>query len=332
MKDYKDKRIAGKAKPNRKLAVKKSRDFKKPLRLLAFPFVLPFRLWTLLRRRRQQSAANCAIASGEPRDWSKILHRALTAGVVTVGTVLVIGGTLILWELVSDSRFFSVESIRVENQAMVSAEEVRDLSDVVPGLSIFDLDLELIGRKIAENPWIAEARVERVFPREVVIRVREHVPAAIANLGCLYYVDGDGVVFKPLAAGDRIDYPLVSGLDRQFLLDQPQEAGALLKEGMTLLQELQRRTVFGVNQISEIHLDANEGIDIYTLVSGVPIRMGHGNFAEKLDRLERVYTELVPRLAVLQYIDLNVVDRVIVKVDSSLTLAPEGNPGGRGRT
>lgn len=331
MKDYKDRRNAGKAKPNRKVAVKKPRDFRKPLRLLALPFVLPLRLLALLRRRRKP-AENQIIEGSEPRDWSLILRRVLTAGVVTVGSVLVIGGSLILWELVSDSRFFSVATIRVENQAMVSAEEVRDLSDVVPGLSIFDLDLELIGRKIAENPWIAEARVERVFPREVVIRVREHVPAAIANLGCLYYVDGDGVVFKPLAANDRIDYPMVSGLDRQFLLDQPKEAEAMLKEAMELLAELQRRAVFGVNQISEIHLDAGEGIDVYTLASGVPVRFGHGDFADKLDRLERVYTELVPRLAVLQYIDLNVVDRVIVKVDSSLGTEPEEQPRGKGRT
>jgi cell division protein FtsQ len=47
----------------------------------------------------------------------------------------------------------------------------------------------------------------------------------------------------------------------------------------------------------------------------VPILFGQDEFDAKLDRLERIYTELEPRLTALHYIDLNVADRVIVKVD-----------------
>jgi cell division protein FtsQ len=50
-------------------------------------------------------------------------------------------------------------------------------------------------------------------------------------------------------------------------------------------------------------------------VGGVPIRIGFDHFSAKLDMLEKIYGELKPRLSSLRYIDLNVMDRVIVRVD-----------------
>jgi cell division protein FtsQ len=47
----------------------------------------------------------------------------------------------------------------------------------------------------------------------------------------------------------------------------------------------------------------------------VPVQMGFGNYSGKLDRLEMIYEDLQPRLTVLRGIDLNVLDRVIVKTD-----------------
>lgn len=317
MRDLKERRPQ-KFKANRRVPVRQPRDWKKLFRWLTL-LTLPF-------KRRE----NRSLDQHQQRDWTKLLHRTFTVGVVCGGAALTVVGGLMLWEVVTDSRFFRVETIRVENAQRVAADDIRELSDIRPGMNIFSLDLELIGRKIDENPWIAEARVERVFPRDIVIHVREHVPVAVANLGCLYYVGRDGTVFKPLGVGDRVDYPVVTGIDRQFLLDQPEEAKRLLSEAMALLQELGTRQVFGLDQISEIRIDPAEGFDLYTLLGGIPVRLGFSNFSDKLDRLEQIYTELVPRFAVLQSIDLNVVDRVIVKVDASLTLSKEENPGRKG--
>jgi cell division protein FtsQ len=44
--------------------------------------------------------------------------------------------------------------------------------------------------------------------------------------------------------------------------------------------------------------------------------MGYSKFSSKLNRLESIYKELEQRLLVLKYIDLNVEDRVIVKIDT----------------
>lgn len=254
-----------------------------------------------------------------PRDWKKFFHRGLRLVLFTGSLALLCAGVGLGAHLISTSGFFHVDSVRVVNQNRVSEEEVLARSDVRLGTSIFSLDLEMIGRKIAENPWIARARVDRVFPREVIIQVEEHEPRAIVHVGYLYYVDAAGEIFKILEPEDSLDYPLITGLERQQLLDKPKESKGLLLEALGLIAELESRQTFNLEDVSEVNIDPANGFALFTYRSGVPVRMGFGNFVDKLDRLEQIYADLEPRLSVLKYIDLNVMERVIVKVDKPKT-------------
>ncbi len=266
--------------------------------------------------RRAKIKRNRLLEEREPRDWKKIFHRALRLAVFSFSAILVVAGGTLSAQVILDSGYFHISSIRVENAARVGEEEIVALSDIRLGSSIFSLDLAMIGAKIEENPWIAQAAVERLFPSEVVIRVRERVPKAIINLGYLYYVDGEGEVFKVLGGGDRLDFPVITGLDRTEMLQDPEPPRRKLREAMALLLELEGREVFNLAQVSEIHIDEVEGFRLYTNRGGVPVRFGHRGFRQKLDRLERIYPELEPSLQALKYIDLNVADRIIVKLDN----------------
>jgi len=249
------------------------------------------------------------------RDWKKAFHRVLRLSVALGSVSLIVSGGFLALRILFDSDYFRIDRIRVENEQRVSREEILALSDIEPGQSIFELDLEMIGRKIEENPWIARASVSRVLPRQVVVRVAERVPRAVVSLGYLYYVDGSGEIFKLLGPDDRLDYPLISGLDREFLLQKPAEARQVLREAMELIDELSTRGEFNLEDVSELYCDRTNGFVLYTYVGGVPVRMGFGNFKDKLDRLERVFQELEPRLLALKHIDLNVMERVIVRLD-----------------
>jgi cell division protein FtsQ len=250
-----------------------------------------------------------------PLAWRPLFARLLrvTVGLVSIG-LLTCGGVLTARMLLA-SNYFAVASVRVENQQRLTQEEVFALSDIQRGVNIFDLDLEMIGRKIAENPWVAGASVERVFPSEVVIRISERRPEAIVSLDYLYYVDESGEIFKMLDSGDRLDFPLISGIDRQRLLDNPEETRRQLLEALGLLKELNNRRIFRIDDVSEVNIDLQDGLTLYTYHGGVPIRLGKSGFSGKLDCLEGVFRELQPRLAAVAYIDLNVAERVIVKLD-----------------
>ena len=252
----------------------------------------------------------------QPLPWKQVLGRLLRVTVFCGSVTFLLLGAVLGGRLLLGSGFFAVTTVRVENNLRLLPGEVLALSDIEQGSNIFDLDLDMIGGKIEENPWVASARVERVFPNEVTIRIEERQPQAIVRLGTLYYVDVYGEIFKMLDAGDRLDYPLISGIDRELLLDKPEQARELLLVALGLLTELAERRVFSLDQVSELRITPQEGITLYTYRGGVPVRFGQNGYRTKLDRLERIYRELQPRLAAIDYIDLNVVERVIVKLES----------------
>ncbi len=256
----------------------------------------------------------------QPRDWKKVFHRLLRIGIASGSGLLLASGALLTVQVLLDSGYFEVRQIRVEEQVRVSEGEILEASDIKLGDSMFDLELYMIGRKIEEHPWIATAYVERSFPDQVVIRVVERQPRAIIDLDYLYYVDKSGVVFKMLDAGDQLGYPVITGINRQYLLENPDQTQDCLNLALRLMDELANRSLFNLDDVSEIHYDQQEGLILHTLIGGVPVRLGTQGFEGKLDRLEAIYDDLEPRLLALKYIDLNVADRVIVKVDTKRTI------------
>ncbi|MDY6848753.1 MAG: FtsQ-type POTRA domain-containing protein [Thermodesulfobacteriota bacterium] len=267
------------------------------------------------RLKRNKTKPN-KVKRKRPRDWRRLLQRALRVAVAAVSVTFIVGGAVVAARMLAASDFMRVARVHVENTQRTSEEEIVALSDIKIGDRIFELDLEMIAARIEENPWVRQARVDRIFPQDVRIRVAEREPRAIVNLGYLYYVDGGGEVFKMLDGRDRLDYPVITGMERDELLDNPPQAQQRLRRAISLLGELEQRRHFNIEAVSEIHLDSRRGIALYTYRSAVPVYLGEEDYAAKLDRLERIYKELEPRLAVLEYIDLQVPDRIIVRRDA----------------
>ncbi|RMF46910.1 MAG: FtsQ-type POTRA domain-containing protein [Deltaproteobacteria bacterium] len=265
-------------------------------------------------QKRSKPRANRRVKKKEPRNWGLLLRR-LTRGVLMLSSAALIAlGGVLAARLMLDSGWFRVDQVRVLGNQRVSADHIVALSDIHRGVGLFELNLERIGNKIEEDPWIATAQVRRLFPGEVVVEVTERQPGAILSLGYLYYVDWDGEIFKLLAPSDRLDYPVITGINAEDLTVSPDRVRSRLRRAMELLMELKGRRHLGIDDISEVHIDDRIGYVLMTYTGGVPIRIGFDGFSAKLDRLEKVYRELRPQLAGLNYIDLNVSDRVIVSL------------------
>ncbi|PLX75172.1 MAG: hypothetical protein C0614_11340 [Desulfuromonas sp.] len=276
----------------------------------------------LKQTKAKQVKQNRRKKEKRPFHWRNLLLRSLRVVIATGSGFLLVCGALLTAQLLLESGYFDVRLVRVEQNQRVNEGEILAASDIKEGDSLFELDLHMIGTKIEENPWIARAEIERVFPDSVVIRVQERVPRAIVDLDYLYYVDAEGVVFKMLDHQDNLGFPVMTGIDRQSLLEAKGIAKEWLKAGLELMNVLEKRELFNLDDVSQVHYDEQQGLVLFTYHWGVPIHMGRGGFADKLDRLERIYPELEPRLASLSYIDLNVADRVIVKVESRRSAEP----------
>lgn len=267
------------------------------------------------QRTKQKVRKNRAKKQKEPLRLRKLLHRALRIGVLSCSGALLVVGGFVAVQLLMASDQFRIDQISVSGGRHLSQQQIVALSDIRPGLNTFELDLDLIGRKLEENPWVRRAQVQRVFPREVKIGIEERSPVAIINLGLLYYLDSKGEVFKLLDGADQLDFPVLTGFDAQRIAQHEPQVATELTQVVALIADLAQRREFGLDQISEIHREPSGSLSLFTLNGGVKVRLGRNDYRHKLDRLERIYAELKPRLPILDYIDLNVDEKVIVRIE-----------------
>lgn len=104
------------------------------------------------------------------------------------------------------------------NQAWVtghrktSDRDVFDALDLVHARSLFGFDKARARRRIEALPWVAEARIQTVWPHRVEVRLREREPIAVwrqADHDLL--VDQEGRVLARIGIGKRAGLPVVAG-------------------------------------------------------------------------------------------------------------------------
>lgn len=218
-----------------------------------------------------------------------------------------------MYRMIARTTFLRLERIEVSNLKKLSRQEVVALAGVKEGDAMLALRLKSIGEQIAKNPWIAQVKVRRYFPGTLTIEVAEREPVAVVNMGYLYYLDNKGELFKPLTEGDRLDYPVLTGIAEEDIAKDPSGSKATLKTTLELIAQLKSRTDFRLDDVSEIHFDKGYGFTIFTASGGVPVKLGNGGFSEKLTRLARIYRDLQTEMSALEYIDLDYSDKIIVK-------------------
>jgi cell division protein FtsQ len=218
-----------------------------------------------------------------------------------------------LYRLAAKTTFLSLERIEVTNLKRLSRQEVVALAGVKQGDAMLALRLQSIGEQIAKNPWIEKVKIRRYFPDTLTIEVAEREPVAVVSMGYLYYLDTKGEIFKPLNEGDRLDYPVLTGISEEDMGKDPSGSKAMLKVTLELIAQLKSRTDFRLDDISEIHYDKGYGFTLFTASGGVPVKLGNDNFGEKLARFARIYRDLQAQMPTLQYIDLDYSDKIIVK-------------------
>ncbi|WP_373044210.1 cell division protein FtsQ/DivIB [Vulgatibacter sp.] len=173
--------------------------------------------------------------------------------------------------------------------------EIRQLLGIAPGENLLLADLGSAHDRLLDHPWIREVSLERRFPQGVDIAVVERQPKALVDLGHLYLLDERGEAFKRAQPGDPLDLPVITGLPREDWSDKPEETRLRLDEALHALGAWAERERSRSLPVAEVHLDEGEGVTLYLGERGPAVKLGHGDFERKLDRLARVLAEVERR-------------------------------------
>lgn len=258
-------------------------------------------------------AANKIRVQRKPLNLKKYLRPLYKVGLAITAIAVIYLVCLYFYRAIASVKLLSLKNIEVSNSKRITREEIIGLAGIESGANMLRMDLKLMGEHILRNPWVETVQVRRYLPDKLSITVTERDPIAVVNMGFVYYLDKKGNVFKVLNQGDRLDYPMITGFSEDDLSKDPAGTKEALKLTCELVSILREKSTFILADVSEIHYDKGYGFTMFTSANALPVKIGSGDFAEKIDRFSRVYKDLLIQRASLQYIDLDYNDKIVVR-------------------
>lgn len=258
------------------------------------------------------------IRLGEKRNFSEEkLFQKVFKGIIRISFQVFLG-LLILFimhelyiEIIEDP-FFIVKEIDVKGCERLNPAEIISTAKIEWSSNILKLNLKEMARRLEHNPWIEEVSIRKVFPDKILIQIKERHPLAIIQLEDFYYIDSNGVIFSPVGDKDRYNFPILTG----FKNKTNQLAEDLILKGIEFLKIAEQMKAIPLDEISEIHVDRDFGISCISMNEGIEVRIGWGNYEEKLKRLSLIWSDIKKRGMSPILIDCADLGRFIVKKDN----------------
>lgn len=274
--------------------------------------------------RRPSAPPAGAVSSGPPAPRGE--SRAMRIARAVLGFAMVVGiGGGVAWgarKYVKSSPRFAVTEIITTGAKRRTPDELAVIAGVAKGQNVFTADLDRARARLLADPWVSEASLARQLPGTLFVRVVEREAAGLlsttdAGHGDTYLVTREGAVIKRLEAGDPTDFPVVTGVKLQGLLDDREGATRTVRRALDLASDYDHSPLASRAPLEEVHVEPNGELTLVVGKAGISLRMGGPPYRRKLEQAVRVMAELDRRGAKADAIMLDNEarpDRVVVRM------------------
>lgn len=249
---------------------------------------------------------------------AKVIQRIIACFKIMAAVSLVTAMSIIFifgYDLLTQCDYFRANSIIVNGMNRLSQNQIIKHACIDAGVNIFSVNLSATRKRLLAHPWIADAEVRRELPDRINIRIKEHKPLAIIDLGRKFLINDQGEIFKELAALDPGNLPIIIGLEFSDLDVSGKSRNIPFNAVMDVLQLGQKTGSIIPNRLLKIiRVDRETGITLYAFSGIKAIKLGYNNYPDKYERLKNVlfYMEKGHMFSGFDTIDLNNLDRIVV--------------------
>ncbi|HEY7247571.1 MAG TPA: cell division protein FtsQ/DivIB [Xanthobacteraceae bacterium] len=200
-----------------------------------------------------------------------------------------------------------IGSVALTGNHHLTREEVLAIAGITGRTSLLFLDVEQARRRLKENPWVSDATLLKLYPRELQISIKERAAFALwQKHGAVSVVADDGTVLEPYAAPRLLALPLVVGAGAE----KDAKAHITLLNSYPGLRDLVRASVLVGERRWNLRL--KNGLEVRLPETGVAAAL------ERLVALDREKNLLTRDIAV---VDLRLPDRVTVRLSDAAAAA-----------
>ena len=249
---------------------------------------------------------------------NKIIQRLIfcikTTAVVTA--LLVVSFLFIFsYDFITQCDYFRADRLVVTGENRLSEKQVLQQAQIKKGINIFSLNLSKTRKRLLAHSWIVEAEVSRELPSGINVRIQEHKPLAILDLGRKFIINTSGEIFKEMAASDPDHLPIISGLQFSDINVRGKPLSIPFKAVMNVMELGQKsESVLPYKQLKLIQVDREMGLTIYAFDRIKAIKIGYNNYPDKYAKLKNIllYLKKRRRFSHIESIDLNNLNRIVV--------------------
>jgi cell division protein FtsQ len=260
----------------------------------------------------------------------------IIAGVAALMTTSVL--FIFVYDVITQCDYFKAKILKIEGAQRLSQKQIIEAARVKKGMNVLDINLAMVRKRLLAQPWIADAEIRREIPNGLYIKVREHTPLAIIDLGRKFLLNENGRVFKEWADRDPANLPLVSGLaPTDIRIDgktaarravkgrNPSQSGHPLHDPFEAVMQVlrlgeQNRRFLSNRNIRQIQVDREIGITLVAFKQMKTIVLGYQNYPHKFNILKDILSLDRHRRSFPDFdrIDLNNVNRIVVNPVSKI--------------
>ena len=220
-------------------------------------------------------------------------------------------------DFITQCDYFRADNIVIRGAHRLSKQQILEQANINKGINILSVNLSIIRNRLLAHSWIAEAEVRRELPDIITIRIKEHEPLAILDLGRRFLINVNGEVFKEWTASDPDVLPIVSGLQFSDLNVSGEPRSTSFNAVMEVLRlGRESDSILPNGRIRKILVDRQIGITLYAFDQARVIKLGYYDYPDKYERLESVLFYLNKKRCFPGFnsIDLNNQDRIVVNL------------------
>ena len=254
--------------------------------------------WASTKKNRWKKSSPKQIEQRIARRQRLRFLTKLLAGFAVLGGLGFWGGKA-LWHWALQSPFLALDELAFEGNQRASEEELLWLAGLSLGENLLQLDAAKVQQAMLAHPWVKSAAVKKRYPRGLEVHLEEYREAAILALGDLYLLDESGQPFKRMQPNEQIDLPLITGIDKEGFVENPEQSQLVLKTALAALRAFRAEA----EGLSEIRMEGREAVVL--LNSGQEVLLGESGFEKKVRKLKRIQEELEQRQLRAQVIRLN---------------------------
>ena len=200
--------------------------------------------------------------------------------------------------------YFPAKQVVFTGNKHLTDDELKTLTGIDGNESLITISHREVSQRLIKSPWIKSVRIRKEFPETLSILVEETVPFALLDMnGHLFLIDENGRFLEELKS-DQIPFlPIIIGdpfKEREGFSDALHLAKAMNDMNFSSLRE-------------NIEIIISEPKELTATIDGTVVKVGAGDFVEKMKRLIELEDEIKRRDIPVDYIDVRFANRVVVK-------------------